>query len=336
MEGVLKARFGETGETPFVLESLSAPEFPGLFIPPARLKEIRRELYRLLEQNATARVRKALEESRRSAHAEIDCLEISGSCRDRREELLISVSSPSDVRWALSRGATEVLLPLSRSAIHSAGSHTARLAGQASKIRWQLPFMLFDKDIPFFIEGIKGLYSGGFRNFEINNPGHFKIMEGFAGCSFTSGYRLFSLNSQAVRAWQELGIERGTCYLEDDRDNLKELLASSLRLSMIVYSPVDVMTTRIKMKDVATGAPLRSDRGEEYDVRGRDGLFLVSSTEPFSLTGRLSELRGAGCRSFTLDLSDTNPQHRDFIVESFRSDREIQGTTMFNYDRGLL
>jgi len=198
-----------------------------------------------------------------------------------------------------------------------------------------LPFILFDRDLPFILEGIKELYCAGFRNFEVNNPSHFILLRGFEGLNLSAGYRLFSLNSQAVAAWQELGVERCTCYLEDDRENLADLLSLQQRLSVTVYGPVDVMATRIRMKEVSTGVTIRSDRGEEYTVRGRDGLNLISSVTPVSLIGRLSELRGMGCSSFTIDLTETPSEPRDSILDSFRSDRAIPGTTVFNYDRGL-
>jgi hypothetical protein len=45
---------------------------------------------------------------------------------------------------------------------------------------------------------------------------------------------------------------------------------------------------------------LQSDRGEGYRIRGRDGFTHISATTPFSLLGRLAELRRMGCRSLCL------------------------------------
>jgi putative protease len=365
LEGVLHARFSETGETPFRLEGLGAPDFPALFIPPARLKEIRRELYRRLEQEGTAEERKQIAMAKAAA-----LLEVQGkgvlpspypSPRGRRntvyplprgeggqrpgegakgqgekDELLILVDSPSEVRWALSQGADQVVIPLHRAAIHELPRSLSKLQPSSDQIVWQLPFMLFDGDIPFLKEAVDSLYRAGFRQFEVSNPGHFKLLQGYDNLSLSSGYRLFTLNSQALANWQELGIQRSTLYIEDDRENIAELLKLSVRLTVVVYSPVEVMATRVKIKEISSGAPLQSDRGEGYRVRGRDGFTTISAETPFSLLGRLSELRHKGARSFLIDLSETAPAARSEVMDAFRADRVIAGTTLFNYERGLL
>ena len=106
-------------------------------------------------------------------------------------------------------------------------------------------------------------------------------------------------------------------------------------MTVLVYSPVEVMATRVRIKEISSGAPLTSDRGEGYRIRGRDGFTHISATTPFSLLGRLAELRRMGCRSFMLDLSEPPAERRGEVLEAFRSDRAVAGTTIFNYERGL-
>ena len=328
-------RFSETGETPFHLENLQAADFPALFIPPARLKEIRRELYHRLEQEGTAEERKRIAEAKAEALLEIGSRTQSGAVRERGEELILQVDSPSEVRWALSQGARQVVVPLHRAAIHELPRYLSRLRGDADQLVWQLPFMLFDQELAFITEAVDALYQAGFRCFEITNPGQLKLLQQYAGLQLSSGYRLFTLNSQALAFWQEQGIQRATLYIEDDRENLANLLKRSPHLTVMVYSPVEVMATRVKIKEISSGTPLQSDRGEGYRIRGRDGFTHISATTPFSLLGRLAELRQMGCRSFMLDLSETPAERRGELLEAFRSDRTIAGTTIFNYERGL-
>jgi len=335
MAGVLLARFSETGETPFHLESLQAPDFPALFIPPARLKEIRRELYQRLEQEGTAEERRRIAAAKAEALLELQGQRSRSKGQGEREELLIQVDSPSEVRWALSQGARQVVVPLHRAAIHELPRYLSRLKGDADQLVWQLPFMLFDQELPLITEALDALYQAGFRCFEVTNPGQFKLLQRYAGLQLSSGYRLFTLNSQALAFWQEQGIQRATLYIEDDRENLTDLLQLSQPLTVLVYSPVEVMATRVRIKEISSGAPLTSDRGEGYRIRGRDGFTHISATTPFSLLGRLMELRRMGCRSFMLDLSETPPERRGELLEAFRSDRVVQGATLFNYERGL-
>jgi len=343
MESVLTARFSETGETPFRLEQLSAPDFPALFIPPARLKEIRRELYQRLEQEGTAEERRRIAAAKTAALSELQgqghALSLSKWPRIKgqgeREELLIQVDGPSEVRWALSQGADQVVVPLHRAAIHELSRYLNRLGGDADRIIWQLPFMLFDHELTFVAEAVAGLCRAGFCQFDLTNPGQLPMLQQHQGVRLSAGYRLFTLNSQALAFWQEQGIQRATLYIEDDRDNLAALLKLPPPLTVLVYSPVEVMATRVRIKEISSSAPLQSDRGETYRIRGRDGLTHISATTPFSLLGRLTELRRMGCRSFMLDLSATAAERRAEILEAFRADRPLPGSTLFNYERGL-
>lgn len=343
MAGVLQARFSETGETPFRLESLAAPDFPALFIPPARLKEIRRELYQRLEQEGTAEERKRITTAKAEALSELQeqghALSLSKWPRDKgqgeHEELLIQVDGPSEVRWALSQGAQQVVVPLHRAAIHELPRYLNRLKGDADQLVWQLPFMLFDQELSLITEALDALCQAGFRHFEITNPGQFKLLQRYAELQLSAGYRLFTLNSQALAFWQKQGIVRATLYIEDDRDNLAALLKLPQRLTVPVYGLVEVMATRVRIKEISSSAPLQSDRGETYRMRGRDGLTHINATTPFSLLGRLAELRRMGCRSFLLDLSATPSERRAEILDAFRVDRLLPDSTLFNYERGL-
>lgn len=336
LTGVLAARFGETGETPFRLAELTAPDFPALFIPPARLKEIRRELYRLLEQEGAGQQRRAIAEARQAA---LQVLQRDGAHvkpSGDTEELLIMVDSPAEARWALSQADT-ALIPLRKAAVHALPKYLSRLRDQADRIVWQLPFMLFDADLPLYRDLLSQLHNLGFKRFEATNHGHLPLLRDLDGLRLSAGYRLFSLNSQTLSTWRELGCERATLYLEDDRDNLADLLRLELpiRRTVTVYGPVEVMTTRIRIKEASSGASFESDRGEQYTVRGRDGLSVLTAATPFSLLGRLNELRRMGCRSFLLDLSETPSEQRGAVLDAFRADRKLPGSTEFNYERGL-
>jgi len=233
--------------------------------------------------------------------------------------------------------ADRAVLPLRRATAHNLPRYLSRLRETPERVVWQLPFMLFEVDYPWYRALVQQLHAEGFRCFEATNHSHFRLLRGLPDLRLSSGYRLFSLNSQALATWQELQVERATLYLEDDRENLATLLGAGLPIqrTVTVYAPVEVMTTRIRIKEVTSGAPFQSDRGEGYTLRGRDGLSVISAATPFSLLGNLAELRRMGCRSFQLDLSETEPGGRDAVLTAFRSDRALSGTTSFNYERGL-
>ncbi len=336
MVAVLSARFSETGETPFSLRQLEAVDFPAIFIPPAMLKQIRRELYSKLEQDLTSVAKQQTGAARQLALAELKQTGNARKEKTRQEELLLQVATPGDIRWAFSQGADQAIVQLTRANIHSLNRYITRLRPDSGKIIWQLPFMLFDHELDLMQQTLQMLHQAGFRNFELTNPGQFKLMEQFDDLRLSGGYRLFSLNSQALAQWFELGLTRATHYIEDGRDNLVELLTLPYPLSVLVYSPVEMMVTRIRIKDVKGGAELVSDRDDRYTVKSRDGLDQISSNTPFSLTGRINELRQLGCSSFRLDLSETPVKECENVLQAFRADRPLQGTTEFNYERGLV
>ena len=174
--------------------------------------------------------------------------------------------------------------------------------------------------------------------FEVANLSHFALLRGLDGLHISAWHRCFSLNSQALAAWRELGAETATLYLEDDAVNLAALLAADIAIErrVIVYAPLPVMTTKIRIKDVHSNIPLHSDRGEAYTVTTRDGLQTITAATPFSLTARHNELRGRGCSSFLIDLRQAPRESWNEIIGAFKTGRAIAGTTEFNYAAELV
>jgi putative protease len=192
--------------------------------------------------------------------------------------------------------------------------------------------------VELYRDTLKQLYRAGFRRFEVSNLSHFHLLRKLDGIHISAWHRCFSLNSQALLAWKELGAESATLYIEDDAENLADLLSANTGATqrIVSYAPLPVMTTKIRMKDVHSNTPLQSDRGEEYRVTTRDGLQTISAVIPFSLTARHHELRQKGCRSFLIDLRQTDREGWGNIVGAFKASREIPGTTEFNYSLGLV
>lgn len=212
------------------------------------------------------------------------------------------------------------------------------MRGSEERIIWQLPFMIFDRDLPLYRDTLRQLYGAGFRRFEAANLSHFTLLQRFAGIRISTWHRCFSLNSQALAAWQELGAETATLYIEDDAANLADLLAADIAIErrVVVYAPLPVMTTKVRIKDVHSNIPLHSDRGEAYSVTTRDGLQTISAATPFSLAARHNELRHKGCGSFLIDLRQAPRESWGNIIAACKSGREIPGTTEFNYAMELV
>ncbi len=338
MQAVLSGQFSKCGDTPFRLDLLVAPDFPAVLIPSALFKDLRRRFYQQLFETFSAVSREQISTARKGALQELKMVQNVPRRQASRETLTVVVAEPKEWRFPLQNGADAVLLLLSKAAIHQLASTVPRMRDAEEQILWQLPFIIFDRDIPLYRDTLRTLYKAGFRRFEAANLSHFELLHGFEGLHISTWHRCFSLNSQALAVWRELGAEAATLYLEDDSSNITELLSAGVDIEqrVMVYSSLPVMTTKIRIKDVHANTPLRSDRGETYRVTSQDGLQTISSTLPFSLTARHSELRHRGCTSFVIDLAEEPRERWGDIIAAFKSGRELSGTTEFNFASELV
>ncbi len=340
MKKALEKEFAKTGETPFRLLSIDASELPELFFPPQQIKEMRREFYRQLKDSVYSTSDKIHTEARRNALRDIESHGKSGypDIRTKRETLTVATDDPLQSRFLLQSGADFVLLPLTKGVIHQIPLLLPRLRELEGRVIFQLPFMIFEHDIPFYADTLKQLYRSGFRRFEVSNICHFELLRDFGDIHISTWYRCFSTNSQALRCWEELGAEAATLYLEDDSANIASLLSSGLKIErrVVAYARLPLMTTRISMKDVRNNIPLTSDRGEEYSVTSRDGLNTISAGKPFSLTQHHQELRERGCASFLIDLRQCDRSRWPEVLGAFKAGRSIPGSSGFNYLAGLI
>jgi len=338
MESVLQGQFARTGEASFRLEALEAPGFPAVLIPSATFKEVRRQFYRQLDEAVAAGFREGIAAARKGALQDVGALQASSSRPASRETLAVIMDLPRDWRFPLQNGAECTVLPLSKAAIHQLPSAVPRMRGFEERIIWQLPFIIFDRDVPLYRETLLQLHKAGFRRFEAANLSHFFLLKRMADIRISTWHRCFSLNSQALAAWQELGAETASLYIEDDAVNLAELLAAQIPIErrVIVYAPLPVMTTKIRVKEVHSNVPFHSDRGEAYSITTRDGLQTITAAAPFSLTSRHSELRNRGCGSFLIDLRQTQRENWGDIMAAFKAGRTVPGSTEFNYSTELV
>jgi U32 family peptidase len=327
--------FEKTGEEPFVLQELVAADLPPVVIPPSRLKEIRRAFYRDLRQ--------VLEEQRRLARrhrltaAQTALLPATPPRGGGRREVTVAGRDLRDSSLLSDAAVDRLLLPLQPGP--ELARSARRLARQKQQIVWDLPFILFDARWPDFRHAVQLLAGFGFTRFRLNNLGHFPLFDGLEGLHLTTSYRLFSLNSQALLTWRELGASTAELYIEDERDNVRDLLArdAGIAPAMPVYGRIPLITSRIAIRGVRPDPPVLSDRSEAYRVESRGGLTILSSATDFSLLGRMADLQSLGCSNFLVDLAHLDPcsPAGRKILESLKAGRDPAGTSPFNYERGF-
>ncbi len=333
----LQGVFARTAGEPFELAALTAAELPPVVIPPSRLKEVRRDFYRALAQAVAEQRKSAQQERRRRALA--DLLPAGPVQTATRRQITLGIRDLRDSHILSDPGIDRLLVPLSAGNVQALDHLGRRLRGREGEVIWDLPFILFDEQWGHFREAVRLLVERGFRTFRLNNLGHFPLFDGLEGLRLCAGYRLFSLNSQALLAWRELGFAEATLYIEDDRQNLGELLRrdAGIETALTVYGPVPLITSRIPIRGVRADSPVLSDRGEAYRVDGRSGLTVLTAENDFSLLGHLAELQSLGCGRFILDLSHLGPFSAagKRVLEAFRKGSGLPGTSCFNYEKGM-
>lgn len=334
MAGVLTTRFGKTGETPFTLRNLTAADFPALLIPVTHLKEIARDFYRQLA--AAVQGKRSAHRQNAKAEALAGLVGTTPTVPARRPELVVRTESARDWHLLHREGVDAVSFPVSRANLHLVAQMGRKLQSLTEQVWWRLPFFIGEDELPAFREAIQYLKQQGFTRFEAANLSHLPLLRG-DGVTIVTDYRLFSLNSQALLLWEELGASAATLYLEDDAANLATLLAAEVPIPrrLLIYGPVPVITSRIAIKGVRDHAPVLSGRDEGYDVTQKEGMTVITPTKRFSLLRHRNRLLDMGCHTFIVDLAGHTREEGERVLAAVQRGEELPGTTDFNFLMGL-
>ena len=335
MASILTAQFGKCGDTPFTLLTLTAPGFPPVLIPPNRLKEIRREFFRTLAESVTTGRKQRHRESQAAALASL----VAGRpvATVRQPELVVRTDSLRDWHLLHREEVTALSFPVSRANLHQLPQMGRKLQEREEQLWWRLPFFISEEELPGYREAVNYLKQQGFTQFEAANMSHFPLLRGDS-ITIATDYRLFSLNSQALLAWHELGCSQATLYIEDDAINLRALLAADLPIPrrLLLYAPVPVITSKIGIKSIRDESPVQSDRGEGYQVTQKEGLTVITPTTRFSLIRHKNKLLEMGCRTFVVDLSGLNREEKERVLDAVKRGTELPDTSEFNFSMGLV
>ncbi|PLX90996.1 MAG: peptidase U32 [Desulfuromonas sp.] len=331
-EKILADVFSVTADEPFRLKKLSCGPLPAIVIPPKRLKEIRRQFYAELRQQRQQQKQPIRDAGLKAAREAL--LPATGPQPGKRR-LSVQLQSLREQRILQDPQVDRILVPLSAQNMQT----VSRIRKGKEQIIWDLPFILFDREWSDFRTAVRQLNQFGFRHFRLNNLGHFPLFDGLEDIELHSSFRLFSLNSQSLCAWRELGISEAELYIEDDRDNLREILQRDcdVKTALTVYASVPLITSRIAIKGVRSDAPVVSDRSDAYRVNQRQGLTWLRSETDFSFLANLNELEGFGCHNFIIDLSHLDPfsQRGRQVLDATRRGIDPPDISKFNYEMGM-
>ena len=328
--------FQKTGHSSLHLAGFQATHLPPVVIPPSQLKKVRRDFYDCLTGLVSESV---LEKSKkRVASVQARLLAKDGPPQVPDNRVVIRVQSARDLPVLDLEGVDGVLLPLAIENVEAFSKEQPDLDQYRSRITWDIPAIIYEGEWSLFQELISLLDKRGFSSFRLNNLGHFYLFNN-QQAAMAAGPLLYVLNSCAAFALKELGVHEFSLSMEDDKKNMEVVLRSGVGLpvSATVYSPIALFTSRIPMPSLGSRPILESDSGDEMYFDFSTGLTVVSAGRPFSLLGRLQELKNMGCGSFVVDLSREgvfSSQGKEVIV-ALNSNQPVANTSLFNFDRGL-
>ena len=232
-----------------------------------------------------------------------------------------------------------VLLSLSPDNVDAVSKGAGGLKTLPEQILWDIPALIFEGEWRAFQSVVKQLMRQGYSHFRLNNLSHFALFADQDRVRLMAGPWLYALNSQAALALAELGAQQFTLSLEDDQTNMAAILSRAVKASasVVVYSQIEVMTSRIPMRAMPQGSVLAADSGETLRLGFGTGLTVVRAGQEFSLSGRLHELRRMGCREFIVDLSAVGLESKrgKEVMAAVLADQELPGASLFNFERGL-
>jgi len=334
----LQRTFAKTGQAAMSLATFSVGTLPPVVIKPSRLNEVRRDFYATLSQRLASTLLEQraarLEAVRTSLLPARPSRSVGGA-----SALTVVARGSRDLALLENQDVGQVILPLTPEHIEAVAKQAAQIKPQQARIIWDVPAIIFEGEWRALQAVVKQLRQAGFSNFRLNNLSHFHLFDDPAEVRLLAGPWLYVLNSQAALALAELGAQQFTLSLEDDKNNMAEVLAREVNLAaaVVAYSPIALLTSRIPMRAMRSGALLEADSGQTIRLDFASGLTVALAGQDFSLLGHLQELRQMGCGEIVIDLSATGctSKRGQAVLAAALADQPLADTSCFNFERGL-
>jgi putative protease len=270
-------------------------------------------------------------------------LKKSSQNQDLPEGLYVAVSSINDLYIVQSSRPAKAMLNLNRK------NAACILKDQPLPFRPDETILVLN---PFFPQAADGqmasniiqLVGLGYRQFVINNMGHFSLFRGFRQeLQLIAGPWLYMFNTWALSFIASLGVDGFVSPLENNRQNLERTLGHEnfRRLREFVFVPVFAWPVLFR---------IRADLGKVYDFRSfqdsRGELFslcrereetLVIPERPFSITDKIPFLKEAGFKRFIIDLSGPALKKKAYkdLMRSADSGVPLPDISRFNWKDGF-
>jgi putative protease len=211
---------------------------------------------------------------------------------------------------------------------------------------------------------VEALLNQGYRQFMVNNPGHFSYFRHAAnsstGAETLSGSRtgktrrlgliagpyLYTFNRWAVSLVSAMGTDYFVCPLENNRQNLERTVdpPNRSRVFVTIFSWPALFRVRENLDRTCDFTRFFDSRGEEFHLAAGEEGSRVYPERPFSIVDKVPFLREAGFSRFILDLSGSpcgksgpsiKKNHYRDIMKSAQNAIPLPDISRFNWKDGF-
>lgn len=253
-----------------------------------------------------------------------------------REELFLKLGHYQDLVAGFQSPAQWVLLEASKMNLEKVAGRRMHPA-QKKRFIWALPAIILEKDGSYYEKAVGWYQQRGYRDWELNNWGHFSLFDGTRRPRLIAGSRLNLRNEAALATVAAQGCRESVVSMEITMEELRTLGQISVATVPIlcVYFWPPLYISRLKPK-LQTETPFFSPRNEVHHFVYKDGCSRIFADQPISWLDRLSTFRSLGYRRFMLDLSDgPSPGKKSIsrVLSGFKRERSDQPFALFNLER---
>jgi putative protease len=203
---------------------------------------------------------------------------------------------------------------------------------------------------------IEALIAQGYRQFVLNNLGHFSYFRGSAASGerpgktrslgLIAGPFLYIFNRWAASFVSSLGVDFFVNPLENNRQNLEKTIDPQhrSRLFVTIFAWPALFHIRENLGGLYDFVCFSDSREEEFRLSAGEGGTRVYPERPFSIVDKVPFLREAGFSRFILDLSGgpggksgssmKKNQYRD-LMQSARNAAALPDISRFNWKDGF-
>jgi putative protease len=190
---------------------------------------------------------------------------------------------------------------------------------------------------------IHNLVELGYRQFVLNNLGHFSLFRDIRSkVQLIAGPWLYIFNSWALSFLAAQEPEGFVSPLENNRQNLERSLPASYKhirsmFFVTVFTWPPLFRIRADLGQKYDFKLFSDNRGETFSLICDSEKTLVIPQKPFSITDKIPFLQEAGFRRFIIDLSGPPLKKTDYkdLMRAVENGSPLPRVSRFNWKNGF-